>query len=59
MCIIISVSDTNNVEGVDICSLADDQAYQISCRYVSGAARTGCFQQLVGINSTIIRIELM
>ena len=52
-------SDTNNVEGVHICSLADEEVYQISCRYVSGAARTGCSYQLTGTNSTIISIELM
>ena len=52
-------SDTNNVESVDICFLADEQVYQISCRYVSGAARTGCSYQLTGTNSTIISIELI
>ena len=56
---VISISDTNNVEGVDICSLADEEVYQISCRYVSGAAGTGCSYQLTGTNSTIISIELM
>ena len=55
----ISISDTNNVEGVDVCSLADEEVYQISCRYVSDAARTGCSYQLTGTNSTIISIELM
>ena len=56
---VISISDTNNVEGVDICSLADEEVYHISCRYVSGAARTGCSYQLTGTNSTIISIELI
>ena len=56
---VISISDTNNGEGVDICSLADEEVYQISCRYVSGAVRTGCSYQLTGTNSTIISIELM
>ena len=31
----------------------------MSCRYVSGAARTGCSYQLTGNNSTTISIELM
>ena len=53
------ISDTNNVEGVHICSLADEEVYQISCRYVSGAARTGCSYQLTGTNSTIISIQLI
>ena len=53
------ISDTNNVEGVHICSLFDEQVYQISCRYVSGAVRTGCTYQLTGTDSTIISIELM
>ena len=56
---VISITDTNNVEGVDICSLADHEVYQISCRYVSGAVRTRCSYQLTGTNSTIISIELM
>ena len=56
---VIFITDTNNVEGVDICSLADEQVYQISCRYVSGAVRTGCSYQLTGTNSTIISIEVM
>ena len=56
---VISISDTNNIEGVDICSLADEEVYQISCRYVSGAVKTGCSYQLTGINSTIISIELI
>ena len=56
---VISISVTNNVEGVDICSLADEEVYQISCRYVSGAARTGCSYQLTGTNSTIISIKVM
>ena len=56
---VITISDTNNVEGVDICSLSDEEVYQISCRYVSGDARTGCSYQLSDeTNSTIIRIEL-
>ena len=56
---VISISDTNNVEGIDVCSLADEELYQISCRYVSVAARTGCSYHLTGTNSTIISIELM
>jgi len=32
--------------------------YEISCRYVLGANRTGCSYQLTGNNSTLIRIEL-
>ena len=56
---IISIIDINNVEGVDICSLSDEEVYQISCRYVLGAVRTGCSYQLTGTNSTIISIELM
>ena len=56
---VISISDANNVEGIDICSLADEEVYQISCRYASGAARTGCSYQLTGTNSTTISIELM
>ena len=31
----------------------------MSCRYVSGAVRTGCSYQLTGTNSTIISIELI
>ena len=56
---VISISDTNNVEGVDICFLADEEVYQISCRYVSGAVRTGCSYQLTGSNSTNISIKVM
>ena len=52
------ISDTNNVEGVGVCFLADEEVYQMSCRYVSGATRTGCSYQLTGTNSTIISIEL-
>ena len=33
--------------------------YQISCRYVSGAVRTGCYYKLTGTNSTDISIELI
>ena len=55
---VISISDTNNVEGVDICSLADEM-YQTSCRYMSGVIGTGCSYQLTGTNSTIINIELI
>ena len=36
--------------------MADEQVYEISCRYVSGAARTGCSYQLTGSNSTITSI---
>ena len=54
----ISIIDINNVEDVDICSLSDEEVYQISCRCMSGAARTGCSYQLTGTNSTIISIEL-
>ena len=56
---VISITDNNNVEGIDICSLADEEVYQISCRYVSGAVKTGCSYQLTGTNSTIISIELI
>ena len=56
---VISITDTNNVEGVNVCSLFHEQVYQIACRYVSGAARTGCSYQLTGTNSSIINIELM
>ena len=56
---VFSNLDINNFEGVYICSLFDEQVYQISCRYVSGAVRTGCSYQLTGSNSTIISIELM
>ena len=33
--------------------------YQISCRYVSGAVKTGCSYQLTGTNCTDISIELI
>ena len=52
-------ANSNSVEGIDICSLSDEEVYQISSRHVSGAARTGCSYQMKGTNSAIISIELM
>ena len=47
------------LKSIDICSLYNEEVYQISCRYVSGATRTGCSYQLTGTNSTIISIKLI
>ncbi len=48
-----SISGTNDIEGVNICSTMRTGIYNVSCDYIIGCNYSGCYYELSSTNSNI------